>query len=91
MPTATHSIEYGHDKQGGFYAIDNQSQIAYYAYPTSPNAQTAKSTVLAPRFVPGWLAAERKFRESHPDLAWAERWERLSREFRTKVSDPYWI
>ena len=27
-------IEYGHDSQGGFYAIDEAERIAYYAYPS---------------------------------------------------------
>ena len=55
-------IEYGHDSQGGFYAIDEVERIAYYAYPSSPNADTAKSHVLAPRFVPGWIKAELSYR-----------------------------
>ena len=84
-------IEYGHDKQGGFYAIDEAERIAYYAYSSSPNADTAKSHVLAPRFVPGWVSGEIAYRNAHPEFDWEERFVRIAGEFRSKVSMPYWI
>jgi hypothetical protein len=84
-------IEYGHDSQGGFYAIDEVERIAYYAYPSSPNADTAKSHVLAPRFVPGWIKAELSYRAAHPEFDWDERFTRIAGNFRAAVSMPYWI
>ena len=75
-------IEYGHDSQGGFYAIDEAERIAYYAYPSSPNADTAKSHVLAPRFVPGWVKAELSYRAAHPEFDWDERFTRMAGNFR---------
>ena len=84
-------IEYGHDSQGGFYAIDEAERIAYFAYPSSPNADTAKSHVLAPRFVPGWIKAELSYRAAHPEFDWDERFTRMAGNFRAAVSMPYWI
>ena len=84
-------IEYGHDTQGGFYAVDDAERIAYYAYPSSPNADTAKSSVLAPRFVPSWVKADMDYRSKHPELDWEERYKRISARFRASVATPYWI
>ena len=84
-------IEYGHDAQGGFFAVDESARITYYAYPSSPNAQTAKSPVLAPRFVPGWMAEQIEYRSSHPEFDWEERFNRIAAEFRSKIPTPYWI
>jgi hypothetical protein len=84
-------IEYGHDAQGGFYAVDDAEKIAYYAYPSSPNADTAKSSVLAQRFVPGWVKADMDYRSKHPEFDWNERYERIAARFRASVVMPYWI
>ena len=84
-------IEYGHDAQGGFYAVVESARITYYAYPSSPNADTATSHVLAPRFVPSWIAEQIAYRGRHPEFDWEERFTRIAGEFRAKVAMPYWI
>ena len=84
-------IEYGHDKQGGFYVIDEAERITYYAYPSSPNADTAKHPVLAARFVPGWVARQITYRNAHPEFDWEERFTRIAGEFRSKIAMPYQI
>ena len=84
-------IEYGHDEQGGFYAVDDAARITYYAYPSSDNADTAKSSILAPRFVPVWMAEQVRYRNAHPEFDWEERFNRIAGQFRTNVLTPYQI
>lgn len=79
-------IEYGHDLQGGFYAIDRTARIAYYAYPSSDNASDFKNENRATRFLPELMRREEKASrnlESYP-----ERYAHLVKEFDRKVKEP---
>ena len=82
-------IEYGHDTQGGFYAIDKERKAAYYAYPSSDNADTFKNCILAERFLPELMLREKK--ASLSCGSYEERYQYLARQFSTKVRNVYRI